>query len=137
MTLAAKCGSLCGSGEISIASCKQGDDDGMGGVVTPSASIGGVIRCPFHHVSQAHQYGAIPLAALLSNSPSSRGLKRSVVKRDLLGVGACGLSRESVSEVPEQSSEERGYLLSIWKLASRSAVKLDVGDEPRAGLVVK
>lgn len=43
-----------------------------------------------------------------------------VVKRQRLGVATCGL-------------------LSMWKLASRSAVRLDVGDEvdARAGLRLK
>lgn len=29
------------------------------------------------------------------------------------------------------------YLLSMWKLASRSAVRLAVGDDPRTGFNVK
>lgn len=45
-----------------------------------------------------------------------------------------------VSESSRTRSQECGgpYLWSMWKLASRSAVKLDVGDEPvRAGFRLK
>lgn len=37
-------GALCGSGEMSIESgTKQGEDEGIGGVVTPSHLTGGVV----------------------------------------------------------------------------------------------
>jgi hypothetical protein len=42
-----------------------------------------------------------------------------------------------VSTVQGSFSEECGYLLSMWKFASRSAVRLEVGEEPRVGLSVK
>lgn len=53
-------GSLCGSGDMSIESLPNaGEEDGTGGVVTPSHRIGGVVapssqyisRCPSMHIS--------------------------------------------------------------------------------------
>lgn len=54
VTWATKCGTLCGSGEMSMAS-QYGEDEGMGGVVASSTMTGGESNCAFHKsVSQPH-----------------------------------------------------------------------------------
>lgn len=85
---AKKCAALCGSGEMSMAS-RQGEDEGMSGVITSSTSIGGVIMGPFSgkHTS-AFSTGLDHDGSMAHLPASSRGLKRSAVKSDLLGVGA-------------------------------------------------
>lgn len=43
------------------------------------------------------------------------------------------VSHVSTGDLDQFHARNAGYLLSIWKLASRSAVRLAVGDEPRTG----
>jgi len=50
VTRATKHGALCGSGEMSMQSM-AGEEEGIGGVVAPSFSTGGVTRSPFQSVS--------------------------------------------------------------------------------------
>lgn len=68
---------------------------------------------------------------------ASRGLHRSVVNNARRGVGAWGLSKRISTAFGLNLARNVDHLLSIWKLASRSAVKLAVGDEPRTGLKEK
>ena len=79
-------GALCGRGEMSMESgAKQGDEEGIGGVVTPSHRTGGVV------VPSACDVSATPIRAqcLHVHIPRfSSCWNRLDVKRDLRGVAS-------------------------------------------------
>jgi hypothetical protein len=77
---------LWGRGEMSMESpASPGDDDRMGGVVTPSQEAGGVVAPSVSQISEARPDWRrnLPRSVLDMNN--------AVVKRDLRGVGSCGL----------------------------------------------
>lgn len=84
-------GALWGRGEMSIESgTKQGDDEGIGGVVTPSHRTGGVVApSAGEHVSTGtktrRSHGYAPLESICWN--------RFDVKRDRRGVASWGLEQ--------------------------------------------
>ena len=110
-----------------------GEDEGTGGVV-PSRSIGGVLMWSFRKsVSEHSQWKPLALTHFV-HGRNDIGAEETASGRCYIGAAAM------VSGCSRTRSEECGgpYLWSMWKLASRSAVKLEVGDElVRAGFRLK
>lgn len=67
------------------------------------------------------------------------GLKMFAVNRDLRGVGTWGLQADNVSWYSRTCMQvwNAAHLDSMWKLASRSAVRLEVGEDRWTGLELK
>lgn len=87
-------GALCGNGDISIESgTKLGDEEGMGGVLTPSQRTGGVLVPSTVEVVSDSSFGTAPSRRGLYVPRLSNCCIRFEVNKDLRGVASWGLEQ--------------------------------------------
>lgn len=128
-------GALCGRGEMSIESgMKLGEDEGIGGVVTPSQRTGGVVAPSasdfYQHLCFSPKLLDCPLTPIVELLEEVGG-EEGPSRRCELGAGG------KLANIVRAGRRKGGYLWSTCRFEDMSAAKLAVGDDPRIGCAVK